>query len=228
MPGKNVSVDKEMIPLLQRADMMGKMDHGCDRTPLLCKRMKDLFRPINQHVRGRGEPYFNLSSGKISCFNYLEPFLENTELAFCVWPENKTQKSLSVSGDVVRKKIMSAYVQPKNLAFMFHSFLDNTPKSMQFLDLVHLKIEVKYLLKSHTPLPFKGHFLQPLDQGNITISKSCSTLQRSCSISEHDGGEHVCVQQCWSSYRIVDCVGYIKESVKSTEIHCSDWLMYEL
>jgi hypothetical protein len=36
------------------------------------------------------------------------------------------------------------------------------------------------------------------------------------------------VSECWSLYRIADCVGNRKESVKNTEIHCSEWLIWKL
>jgi hypothetical protein len=111
MPGKvDVSVDKQMnlkekrkiVPLLQKVDVMDKMDYGFRRTKNLnLQTNKRFVSPENETCRRK--PYFNLSSKQVSCFNCREPFLANIKLVLCVWPDSKTQ-SMSLCGEVVRKK----------------------------------------------------------------------------------------------------------------------------
>jgi hypothetical protein len=124
MPEKvDVSVDKEMnrkekrktVPLLQKLDIMNRMDHGCLRTPLICKRMKGLFRLKMEYVGGSLILNYRVRKFRVLIVVNSSSKLLNWLCACGL----KIRQLLSLCGDVLRKRKDITYMQSNNVAFRF-------------------------------------------------------------------------------------------------------------
>jgi hypothetical protein len=102
---KSSRLKRKVMPLSEKVEVLGEWDNGMSTlpTPLWCKQTDCLFHQENE------DNLWKMLS-PVNCKNYLcmllWPLPQKGEKDLCVWPEDETQKWLSFTGAVVRKKAM--------------------------------------------------------------------------------------------------------------------------